>query len=292
MQERRINTHNAATSKRIASGLYLVATPIGNQRDITLRALDVLQGADLIACEDTRVTRRLLGAYEITTPTKAYHDHNAARVRPGLLSKLRADKSIALVSDAGTPLISDPGYKLVRAAIDADIPVIPVPGPSAGISALLVSGLPTDRFVFVGFLPTRSVARRRALEKLQTVDATVVAYESTSRLRACLADWAHVCGDRLAAVGRELTKLHEEVRRGTLVQLAEHYAAVSVKGEAVIVVGPPPAATWSAGEIDAQLRVHLAAGTLRDAVAHVAQHTGAPRADIYKRALTLRRERP
>ena len=292
MEKRRIITGNAATSKRIAGGLYLVATPIGNLRDITLRALDVLKGVDIIACEDTRVTRRLLSAYDITAPATAYHDHNAARVRPRLLAKLRNGARIALVSDAGTPLISDPGYKLVREAVDAGIPVIPVPGASAGIAALVVSGLPTDRFVFTGFLPTRAAARRRSLKELRTVNATIIAFESVARLRQSLADWASVLGDRPAAVARELTKIHEEVRRGSLAQLAEHYASAgTAKGEAVIVVGPPPAASWSDSDIDGRLSAALHRSTLRDAVARVAQDTGAPRGDIYQRALALRRER-
>ena len=209
-----------------------------------------------------------------------------------MLAKLSDGGRIALVSDAGTPLISDPGYKLVRAAIDADVPVFPVPGASAGIAALVVSGLPTDRFVFVGFLPTRAAARRRALAELRPVAATIIAFESAARLRHSLADWASVLGNRPAAVARELTKIYEEVRRGSLAQLAAHYASAgTVKGEAVIVCGPPPTPSWSDGDIDDLLRASLGDSSLRDAVARVAQDTGAPRADVYQRALALRRQR-
>ncbi len=269
----------------------MVATPIGNLADISLRALDVLAKADLVACEDTRTTRKLLTAHGIAAKLTAYHDHNAARVRPKLMERLECGGAVALVSDAGTPLISDPGYKLVAAAAEANVTVTAVPGASAALAALTVSGLPSDRFLFAGFLPNKSGARRRALAELAPVPASLVIYESARRLPAALADMAEVLGPRPAAVARELTKLHEEVRRGTLPALAEHYqAAGPPKGEVVVVVGPPgpdAAAAPDAEALDAQLRNALGHASLRDAVAAVAEATGLPRKQVYARALEL-----
>src|SRR5712692_10516305 len=199
----------SAIAPALTGGLYLVATPIGNLRDITVRALEVLAAADLIACEDTRVTRKLLDHYGIATPLTPYHDHNAAQARPKLLARLAAGAALALVSDAGTPLISDPGFKLVRKAAAAGIPVTAVPGASALLAALTVAGLPTDRFLFVGFLPAKSAARRRALREIASVKASLVLYETAPRLGPALEDMAAMLGDRPAAVARELTKLHE-----------------------------------------------------------------------------------
>jgi 16S rRNA (cytidine1402-2'-O)-methyltransferase len=276
------------------SGLVIVATPIGNAGDITLRALDLLRKADCIACEDTRVTGRLMARYGIATPLLAYHEHNAARMRPLLLERLRRGETIALVSDAGTPLISDPGYKLVRAAVEAGISVTTLPGASAALAALVLSGLPTDRFFFAGFLPPRTAARRRDLAALAGIPATLIFFESAGRLADSLADMAAVLGARDGAVARELTKLYEEVRRGTLAELAAHYAAIDApRGEIVVVVGPP-AATAEASDavIDDALRAALAKESLRDAVAAVAAALGAPRRRVYARALAIAGSRP
>lgn len=273
-------------------GLYIVATPIGNIRDITLRALDILAAADLLACEDTRVTQKLLRAYGITAAKIfPYHEHNAETARPKLMTRLRAGEKIALISDAGTPLISDPGYKLVREAVEENIAVYAVPGASASLSALVSSGLPTDRFLFAGFLPSRHAARRQSLGEVATVPASLVFFESARRLADSLADMAEMLGGRQAAVARELTKLHEEIRRGRLDELAAHYAAAGPpRGEVVIVVAP---AGKEAAEvdIDLMLRDALAGMSLRDAAAAVAEASGQPRRKVYARALELAKDR-
>ena len=276
----------------LAPGLYLVATPIGNLGDIGLRALKVLRGADRIYCEDTRVTRKLLARYGIPTPIEPYHDHNAEAVRPAVLAALRRGQRVALVSDAGTPLISDPGYKLVCAAIAEDLPVTAIPGASATLSALVVSGLPPDRFLFAGFLPRQASARRRALSGWAELDATLIFYESPPRLAASLADMAEILGSRPAAVARELTKLHEEVRRGQLGELAAHFRqAGPPRGETVIVVAPPPPPSPPGeAEIDRRLRAAVAAGGVREAAARLAGETGLPRQALYRRALAIRGE--
>ena len=289
--------HHAGVSKRLAPepGLYLVATPIGNARDITLRALDLLAAVDIVACEDTRTTGRLLGLHGISATLTAYHDHNAARVRPALLERLKAGQAVALVSDAGTPLISDPGYRLVVEARAAGITVTTAPGPSAPLAALTVSGLPTDRFFFAGFLPSKRAARRRALEALSAIDGALLLFESARRLASSLADMADVLGPREAAVVRELTKLHEEVRRATLDVLAAHYGAAGApKGEIVIVVAPPGADAGRLDDrvVDELLRAALATDSLRDAAARVALATGLPRRRLYMRALELAGEDP
>jgi len=289
--------HHAGVSKRLAPepGLYLVATPIGNARDITLRALDLLAAVDIVACEDTRTTGRLLGLHGISATLTAYHDHNAARVRPALLERLKAGQAVALVSDAGTPLISDPGYRLVVEARAAGITVTTAPGPSAPLAALTVSGLPTDRFFFAGFLPSKRAARRRALETLSAIDGALLLFESARRLASSLTDMADVLGPREAAVVRELTKLHEEVRRATLDVLAAQYGdAGAPKGEIVIVVAPPGADAdrLDDGVVDELLRAALATDTLRDAAARVALATGLPRRRLYNRALELAGEDP
>jgi 16S rRNA (cytidine1402-2'-O)-methyltransferase len=274
----------------LAPGLYLVATPIGNLGDMTLRALSVLRRADVIACEDSRVTRKLLSAYGIATPLTPYHDHNAARARPGLVRRMRDGAAVALVSDAGTPLVSDPGYKLVAAARDAGIAVTAVPGPSAAIAALTLSGLPCDAFFFAGFAPPRSTARKRALAALAAVPGSLVFYESAQRLPGFLADAAEVLGDRAAAVCRELTKLHEEVARESLDALAARYRTEGPpRGEVVVIVAPPGADAGKAMEdrLDAALGDALARHTLRDAVDAVAAETGLPRRRVYARALEL-----
>jgi 16S rRNA (cytidine1402-2'-O)-methyltransferase len=275
----------------LAAGLYLVATPIGNLGDITLRALEVLAAASVIACEDTRITRRLTERYGIATPLTPYHEHNAAEARPRLLARLAAGEAIALVSDAGTPLISDPGYKLVRAAQEAGHAVTALPGPSAVLAALSLAGLPTDRFFFEGFLPAKSAARQKRIAALRTVPATLVLFESGARLAATLADLAQGLGRRPAAVCRELTKLHEDVRRGDLAQLAADYAAGGeTRGEMVVVVAPPPEDVAASGDIDDLLRQALARVSVKDAVGEVVVATGRPRREVYQRALELSKE--
>ncbi len=272
-------------------GLYLVATPIGNLGDISLRALELLAGADVIACEDTRVTRRLTERYGITTTLTPYHEHNAAEARPKLLTRLAAGQAVALVSDAGTPLISDPGYKLALEARDAGHKVTALPGASALLTALSVAGLPTDRFLFEGFLPPKQVARQKRIATLAAVPATLVFYESGPRLAATLADLASGLGARVAAVCRELTKLHEEVRRGDLATLAHDYAhGAETRGEIVIVVAPPVDEGSNDSDVDALLRRALARVSMKDAVAEVALATGRPRREVYQRALELSKE--
>ena len=273
----------------LAPGLHLVATPIGNLGDITLRALWVLREVERILCEDTRVTGRLLARFGIATTHDAYHDHNADRVRPVALAALRRGERLALVSDAGTPLVSDPGFKLVRAALDEGLPVTAAPGPSAAIDALILSGLPPDAFLFAGFLPPRTTARRKMLATWREVPATLIFYEGPSRVAATLADMQEVLGDRPAAIGRELTKLHEETRRGSLSTLAAHYRGEPPRGEVVIVVGPPEAVAPAAADIDGQLDAKLARLSLRDAVAELAAETGLARRTLYDRALARRR---
>jgi 16S rRNA (cytidine1402-2'-O)-methyltransferase len=271
----------------LAPGLYLVATPIGNLADITLRALDVLTGADVIACEDTRVTGRLLQHYGIRGELFRYDDHSGEAARAALLARLRQGARVALVSDAGTPLVSDPGYKLLRAAAGEGIAVHPVPGASAVLAALQVSALPPDRFLFAGFLPAKASARREAAAALAAVPATLVWFEAGPRLAAALADLAAALGPRPAAVARELTKLFEEVRRGTLAELAAHYRdAPPPKGEIVLVVGPPAAEAAADDEALAGM-LDRALGTMsvRDAAAAVAAASGRPRKDVYRLAL-------
>ena len=275
---------------KVPPGLYLVATPIGNLGDITLRALETLAGADVIACEDTRVTRKLTERYGITTPLTAYHEHNAAEARPKLLSRLVEGQSIALVSDAGTPLISDPGYKLVRAAREAGHQVTALPGASAVLAALTVSGLPTDRFLFEGFLPPKQAARQKRIAALANIPATLVLFEGGSRLASTLADLAAILGPRTAAICRELTKLHEEVRYENLDALARLYAnGAETRGEIVVLVSPPTE-DQRPDDIDALLKRALSRVSVKDAVGEVAVATGRPRREIYQRALSLTKD--
>ena len=272
-----------------APGLYLVATPIGNLGDVTLRALMLLRRADRICCEDTRITGKLLARYGISTPLQSYHDHNAEQARPTILAGLRAGERVALVSDAGTPLVSDPGYKLVQAALAEGLPVTAVPGPTAAVAALVLSGLPPDAFLFAGFLPPRRAARRRALRRWAAVDATLVFYETAPRLCESLADMVELLGSRCAAVARELTKLHEEVRRGRLADLAGHYRAFGPpRGEVVVIVGPPEPHEPDQAEVDRRLRAALGEFGVRDAAARLASETGLPRTELYRRALAIR----
>jgi 16S rRNA (cytidine1402-2'-O)-methyltransferase len=275
---------------RLAAGLHLVATPIGNLSDITLRALETLAAADAIACEDSRVTRKLLDHYGITTPLTPYHEHNAVAARPKLLARLAAGETIALVSDAGTPLISDPGFKLVRAVCEAGLPVSAVPGPSAALAALAVAGLPTDRFFFEGFLPPKDGARRTRIAELARIPATLILYESGPRIGRALHALAEGLGPRQAAVCRELTKLHEEVRRDDLAALAHAYdAGAEIRGEFAIVIAPPAAEedAADADAVDALLRRALRHASVKDAVSDVVAATGRPRREIYQRALAL-----
>ncbi len=277
---------------QVAPGLHIVATPIGNLGDITLRALATLAAADQIACEDTRVTRKLLDRYDIATPLTPYHDHNAATARPKLQQRLAAGEAIALVSDAGTPLVSDPGFKLVRAAQEAGYAVTALPGASAPLAALASAGLPTDQFFFGGFLPPKQTARRARIAELARIPATLLLFETGPRVTATLADLAEALGPREAALCRELTKLHEEVRRGDLVSLAQSYAETGeLRGEMVLVIAPPAASEQpSADDTDALLRQALARVSLKDAVGEVALATGLPRRDLYQRALLLAKE--
>ena len=277
----------------LPAGLYLVATPIGNLRDVTVRALEVLAAADLIACEDTRVTRKLLDRYGIATPLSSYHEHNAAQARPRLLARLREGAAIALVSDAGTPLVSDPGYKLVREARASGASVTAVPGASAVLAAVTLSGLPSDRFFFEGFLPAKETARRARIAELKRIPATLILFETGARIAGSLADLAAGLGAREAALCRELTKLHEEVRRGDLTTLAREAAQASEpRGEMVIVVASPePQAEVTAVDLDSLLRQALDRVSLKEAVAEVATITGASRREVYQRALALDKER-
>ena len=274
-----------------APGLYLVATPIGNARDITLRALDALRAADLIACEDTRVTRTLLTLYGISATVIACHDHNEATASRRIVAEIAAGKVVALVSDAGMPLVSDPGHRVVRTAIDAGQNVTVLPGPSAPLAALALAGLPSERFLFGGFLPAKATARRETIATLAPVPATLMFFETPHRLVEALGDLAELLGPRPAAVARELTKRFEEVRRAPLDALAGHYATVGPpRGEIVLVIGPPgPRAGPSEADIDAALRTALSEAGVREAAAEVAARFGRPRREVYARALTLKR---
>jgi 16S rRNA (cytidine1402-2'-O)-methyltransferase len=278
---------------KAAAGLHLVATPIGNLGDITLRALETLAGVDVIACEDTRITRRLTERYGIAAQLTPYHEHNAATARSKLLARLSEGASIALVSDAGTPLISDPGFKLMREACAAGHAVTALPGPSSVLTALSVAGLPTDRFFFEGFLPAKEAARRRRLSELARIDATLVLFESGNRMQAALSDLAEIMGSREAAICRELTKLHEEVTRATLAELAGQAGVVETRGEFVLVIGPPPAdaQTFTDDALDDLLREQLSDHSVKDAVVLASELSGRPRREVYARALELAKEK-
>jgi 16S rRNA (cytidine1402-2'-O)-methyltransferase len=275
------------TAPRAAAGLHIVATPIGHLGDVTLRALETLAGVDLIACEDTRVTAKLLERYGIHAALSPYHEHNAQTARPKLLAKLTEGASVALVSDAGTPLISDPGFKLVREAQAAGIKVITVPGASSVLAALTVAGLPTDRFFYDGFLPAKEGARKTRLAELKIIDASLVLFESGSRIASSLADLATVLGSREAAICRELTKLHEEVQRGPLDELAKRADTLETRGEFVIVVAPPLNAAMSHADVTELLRDALGKYSVKDAVAQVTEASGRSRREVYALALEL-----
>lgn len=274
----------------LAPGLYLAATPIGNMEDITLRALRVLRDCDAIACEDTRMTVRLVERYGLCRTLIAYHEHNARQALPGLLRRLEEGQAVALVSDAGTPLVSDPGYRLVEAALAAGLPVTPLPGASAVLAAIVAAGLPSDRFLFAGFLPPKQAARRAALQELAGVPSTLVFYESPGRAADALADMAAVLGDRPACLARELTKRFEEYRRGSLAELAAGAEADPPRGECVILTAPPVADPDREANLDEMLLAALARDSVRDAAAAVAAATGQPRRKIYARALELARQ--
>jgi 16S rRNA (cytidine1402-2'-O)-methyltransferase len=277
------------TPKELEKGLYLIATPIGHARDISLRAMDILKAVDLIAAEDTRVTSKLLAIHGISRPLASYNDYNAARERPRLLEKLKAGACIALVSDAGTPLVSDPGFKLVRAAQAEDIAVHAVPGASAVLTGLSLSGLPSDRFLFAGFLPAKSGERRAALEGLKVLRATLIFFESAQRLGETLAEMDAILGQREAVVAREMTKLHEEVRRGPLAALASHYAESGPpRGEVTLLVGPPGEAEADFGKINVALDAALVFMPVKAASELIAELTGVSRKEIY--ALGLKKK--
>jgi 16S rRNA (cytidine1402-2'-O)-methyltransferase len=278
----------------VEPGLHIVSTPIGNLADITLRALAVLSRADVIACEDTRVTGKLKAAFNLAAPLIPYHEHNAEKATPQIIRRLEEGQIVALVSDAGTPLISDPGYRLVGAAIVAGISIVAVPGPSAALTALVGSGLPTDRFLFIGFLPSKSGARRKELAALATIGATLVFYESPNRLAATLKEMAPILGSRPAVIAREMTKKFEQLVRGSLDELAVAYdGKPAPKGEIVIVVGPPGApAHVDPEELDLLLIDALSKVGVRDAATQVASVTGMPRRSLYQRALALSEARP
>lgn len=268
-------------------GLYIVATPLGNARDITLRALDVLTAADIILCEDTRTSSKLMQLYGITTKRMAYHEHNAAAMRPRILDWLTEGKALALISDAGTPLISDPGMPLVRAAREAGHYVTAVPGASAPITALSIAGLPTDRFLFAGFLSSKQVARRRSLAELAPLAASLVFFESAKRLPALLADIGEIFPNRTICVARELTKKFEEVVSGTSEALSAHFEAQAPRGEFVVMVAPGDKETASVDDIAAMLLDALETMSRRDAVQAVAEMSGHPRKEVYAQALAL-----
>lgn len=278
------------TARPLEAALYLVATPIGNLADITLRALETLASADLVACEDTRVSRVLLERYGIRRRTTAYHEHNAAEAGPKLIAALEQGQSVALISDAGTPLVSDPGYRLVGEAIERGIRVVPIPGPSAPLAALTASGLPSDTFLFAGFLPAKTGQRQTRLEELKGIPATLIFFELPRRLAETLNAMTEVLGGtRQAAIGRELTKTFEEMRPGTLAELAMHYAAADTpKGEIVICVGPPMARTEGPADIDRLLLSLAAEMPTSKAAAEAARMTGGQKQALYRRLLELK----
>ncbi|MEM9206815.1 MAG: 16S rRNA (cytidine(1402)-2'-O)-methyltransferase [Pseudomonadota bacterium] len=274
---------------RLEPGLYCVATPIGNLQDITIRALKTLAAADVILCEDTRMTARLTEHYGITTPRMAYHEHNEASRVPAILKRLSEGQSVALVSDAGTPLISDPGFPLVSAAADAGVPVFTIPGPSAVVAALSVAGIGTDAFYFLGFLPTKEKAKAEALQAVAALPATLVCYEAPTRLLNTLQTALHELGDRQAVVARELTKRFEEIARGSLSALLEDFSArPKVKGEIVLLIERSVETKENREDLDGALRSALQAMSLKDAADMVSTALQLPRRDVYKRALALR----
>lgn len=274
--------------KSFSPGLYVVATPIGNLGDVTVRALALFGAADLIACEDKRVSAKLLSYYDIKTPLISYHDHNAKTAMPKLLEELSAQKIVALISDAGTPLISDPGYKLINECQENDIPVTSLPGASAVLCALTNAGMPTDKFLFCGFLPPKITARQKELEKSAKLRSTLVYYESPKRLIGTLNDILTVFGEREVAVCRELTKMYEEVTKDKVSNVIAHYASKpTIKGEVVIVIAPPSKDQDVIDDLDDALCKALEKLSVREAVAAVTYMTGKKRKVVYKRALEI-----
>lgn len=288
------------TDSNLPGGLYIIATPIGNIEDITLRALEILKKVDLIACEDTRVSGKLTSYYDIPAQKMPYHDHNADEMRPRLIALLKEGKRVALISDAGMPLISDPGYKLVAQCAAENISMTCIPGPTATTTALVLSGLPTDKFMFAGFLPPKSAARRGALAEVKAVPATLIFYETGPRLAESLEDMQAILGDRPAAVARELTKKFEEVQRGSLSTLIKHYqASGETRGEIVVIVGSPIAGQedWTEETID-KLLLEMITGqgkdkgmSVKDAAAFVAAKSGLKKRDVYQRALIVNQKK-
>ena len=277
---------------KVEQGLHIVSTPIGNLADISLRALVTLSSADIILCEDTRVTGKLKKVFFIETSTRAYHDYNSRKVLPDIIKNLKNGKTVALVSDAGTPTISDPGYRLIQAAKECKVPIIAVPGASAVLTALASSGLPTNQFFFAGFLPSKPIARRKALSAIKDIPSTLVFYESASRLSSSLTDMVKIYESREAVISRELTKRFEEIRRGELTLLAKEIAeGPQIKGEIVVMVGPCRSeAKHKEKDVDDMLNKELQANSIRDAAAAVALKTGIKRQTIYARALTIKEE--
>lgn len=285
----KLQDQKAGEASDLAAGLYIVATPIGNARDVTLRALDVLKGCNVIAAEDTRVTAKLLAIHGLAKPMVPYNDHNGREMRPKLLARIERGEAVALVSDAGTPLVSDPGYKLAREAIAAGLNVVALPGASALLAGLALSGLPSDRFLFAGFLSSRAGERQSTLEELKAVRASLIFFESAQRLPDSLSAMREILGPRDAAVARELTKMHEEVRRGPLEELAAHYAkAGAPRGEVTIIVGPPQEQVIDDARMDAALQAALAFMPVKAAASLIADLTGGSRKAIYARALELK----
>lgn len=277
------------TARPLEPALYLVATPIGNLADITIRALETLASVDVLACEDTRVTRKLLDRYGIRRRSMPYHEHNAAEAGPKLVEAILSGQSVALVSDAGTPLVSDPGYRLASEVIAAGGRVIPIPGASALLSAISAAGLPSDAFFFAGFLPSKSGQRSTRLEELKNIPGTLIFYESPRRLAESLASMAQVLGDRPAAVGRELTKAYEEFRRGSLAALAAAYAGEDTpKGEIVVCVAPPGGANDPVEDIDALLLSLAEELGASKAAGEAAKMTGGRKSDLYRRLMELK----
>ena len=282
------------TAPPLEPGLYVVSTPIGNLGDITIRALETLAACDVLACEDTRVTRRLLDRYGIRAHPVAYHEHNADMAGPKLIAELQQGRAVALVSDAGTPLVSDPGYRLVATARDEGIRVIPIPGASAPLAALAASGMPSDDFRFIGFLPAKDGARRSRLAELAHEPSTLIAFESPNRLQAALTAIADVFGpDRLVTVARELTKRFETIRTGAAKEILEQFASETIKGEIVILIAPAPAGDteWTPDKTDALLRDLLASLSVSKAAREAASITGLPKSDLYARLLDLKDEK-
>ena len=278
-------------SGALAPGLYIVATPIGNLRDITLRALDILTSADLVLAEDTRRARILLGAYNVKASVSAYHDHNVAKKLPGVIKNISEGKSVALISDAGTPLVNDPGYKLARSCLAEGFQVFAAPGASAVLAGLVSSGLSPVRFMFAGFLPPKSAARQTALREVEAVPGTLIYFETAKRIKACLTDMLAVLGDRQTAIARELTKKYEEILRGSTSELIERVSATPLRGEIVVIIAPPDAQEmWDENTIRTALLPLIKTDGVKRAAAQIAEKSGHKKRDVYAIALKLKDE--